>query len=439
MLSFLHRLAVVAILFAARPCHAFRPDHSLRSPQYTPRGHVNAAYFINWGIYDRGFYPQHMDVSHISHALYAFLGVEPDGTVDEYADYIPQFDGDSHDEHKRNAYGCVKQLFLLKKSNRHLKTLLSIGGWGAGSSNFSSAASTPDNRARFASTSVSLMWNWGFDGIDIDWEFLDNEIDATNFIFLLAAIREELDRYAKNYASGHHFLLSIAVPAAPGNYLKLQLNHMGGSVDQINLMAYDYSGNWDHISGHNANLLPYKRPVTKLNLDYTLNESFETAINTDYAIREYLRSGVPAEKIVLGIPVFGRSFEDNLGLGKTFSSVGKGSWGERGVWDYKALPKEGATIIYDPLAHASFSYDEKKRELISYDTPSVVQEKAEYVLEHGLGGSMFWEASADKQGGGSLIDTSYRALGSLDTTQNWLNYTNSYFDNIATKMGEDYI
>ncbi|KAF4436949.1 endochitinase [Fusarium acutatum] len=279
---------------------------------------------------------------------------------DEYADYIAQLNGDSYDEHKRNAYGCVKQLFLLKKSNRHLKTLLSISGWGAGSANFSSAASTPDTRARFASTSVSLMWNWGFDGIDIDWEYPDDEIYAANLVLLLKAIRNELDRYARNYASGHHFLLSIAAPAAPEHYLKLQLNHMGGIVDQINLI--DYSGHWDHISGHNANLFPYKPPVTKLNLDYTLNESFETAINTDSTIRDYLRSGVPAEKIVLGIPVFGRSFEDNSGLGKTFSSVGKGSWGEPGVWDYKALPKEGATIIYDPIAHASFSYDERKHE-----------------------------------------------------------------------------
>ncbi|KAF5252768.1 hypothetical protein FANTH_2293 [Fusarium anthophilum] len=398
MQSFLHCLAIVAILFAARPCRASRPDQSLRSPQYTSRGHVNAAYFINWGIHDRGFYPQHMDVSHISHVLYAFLGVESDGTV----------------------------------------TLLSIGGWRAGSANFSAAASTPDTRARFASTSVSLMWNWGFDGIDIDWEYPDDEIDAANLVLLLEAVQKELGICARNYASGHHFLLSVTAPAAPEHYLKLQLNHTGGIVDQINLMAYDYSGSWDHISGHNANLFPYKRPVKKLNLDYTLNESFETAINTDYAIKDYLRSGLPGEKIVLGIPVFGRSFENNTGLGKTFSGVGKGSW-ELGIWDYKALPKEGATIIYDPIAHASFSYDERKRELISYDTRSIVQEKAEYVLEHGLGGSMFWEASADKQGRDSLIGTSYRALGSLEATQNWLDYTNSYFDNIATKMGEDYI
>ncbi|KAF5644049.1 putative endochitinase [Fusarium sp. NRRL 25303] len=419
MLSFLRRLAVVAILLATRPCHASRTGHSLRSPEYAPGGHANAVYFINWGIYDRGFYPQHMDVSQISHLLYAFLGVKPDGTV--------------------NAYGCVKKLFLLKKSNRQLKTLLSIGGSGAGSANFSSAASTPDNRARFASTSVDLMWNWGFDGIDIDWEFPNDEIDATNLVLLLQAIRNELDIHAGKYASGHHFLLSTAAPAAPEHYLKLQLNHMSGIVDQINLMAYDYSGSWDHISGHNANLFPYKRPVTKLNLDYTLNESFETAINTDYAIGDYLRSGVPAEKIVLGIPVFGRSFEENLGLGKTFGSVGKGSWGQQGAWDYKALPKEGATIIYDPIAHASFSYDERKHEFISYDTPSVVQEKAEYVLEHGLGGTMFWEASADKKGGDSLIGTSYCVLGTLETTQNWLDYTDSYFDNIATKMGEEYV
>jgi GH18 family chitinase len=97
MLSFLQRLAVIAILLATLPCHALRTDHSLRSTGATSRGHVNAVYFINWfvdppnqayslvntvrGIYGRSFYPQDIDISHISHVFYAFLGVKPDGTV----------------------------------------------------------------------------------------------------------------------------------------------------------------------------------------------------------------------------------------------------------------------------------------------------------------------------------------------------------------------
>ncbi|KAG7404262.1 Endochitinase 42 [Fusarium oxysporum f. sp. rapae] len=118
------------------------------------------------------------------------------------------------------------------------------------------------------------------------------------------------------------------------------------------------------------------------------------------------------------------------GLGQTYAGVGTGSW-ENGVWDYKALPKSGASVIYDSTAQASYSYDSNTKELISYDTPGMVKNKVLYLKHLSLGGSMFWEASADKTGADSLLGTSSRNLGSLDTTNNCLTYPNSQYANIA--------
>jgi chitinase len=98
------------------------------------------------------------------------------------------------------------------------------------------------------------------------------------------------------------------------------------------------------------------------------------------------------------------------------------------------LPKPGAEIEYDEEAQAYYSYDYITHELISFDTPEVVQKKVDYILKHGLGGSMFWEAAGDKKGNESLISTSFNFLETLDASENWLNFPDSRYVNIALGM-----
>ncbi len=278
---------------------------------------------------------------------------------------------------------------LLKRRNRNLKVLLSIGGWTY-SSNFKVPASTADGRAAFASSSVDLIKNLGLDGIDIDWEYPQNAQEAADFVSLLQACRSAMDDYAASISTPYHFELSVASPAGPQNYEKLDLPGMDRLLDFWNLMAYDYAGSWDNVTGHQANLFPDPcKPIC-------------TPFSTDVAMQYYVSQGVAPEKIVLGMPLYGRSFEGTTGLCQPYNGIGDGTW-ERGVYDYKALPLPGATEYYDEATGASYCYNETQRTLVSYDTQRMSRRKAQYILSSCLSGAMWWESSADKPGNDSLI------------------------------------
>lgn len=83
------------------------------------------------------------------------------------------------------------------------------------------------------------MGDWGFDGVDVGWEYPTDETEASNFVLLLRAMRDELDTYAQQHAPGYYFILSIASPARPIYYKKLDLKSLSDIVDSFNLMAYD--------------------------------------------------------------------------------------------------------------------------------------------------------------------------------------------------------
>lgn len=386
-------------------------------------GYKNILYFTNWGIYGANYQPQQLPASQVTHVLYAFADIGSDGEVkssDTYADLQKHWSTDSWNDVGNNAYGCVKQLYLLKKKNRSMKVLLSIGGWTY-SPKFAPIAATAAGRQKFASSAVTLVKDWGFDGIDIDWEYPTNPTEAQNFILLLQACRQALDTYAAQYAPGYHFLITVASPAGPQNYANMDLAGMDPWVDAWNLMAYDYAGSWDSTSGHQANI--YANAANPA----------ATKFNTNQAVSDYVAKGVPARKIVMGLPLYGRSFESTSGIGQPYNGIGAGSI-QSGVWLYRDLPRSGATEVYDDVAKASYSYDAASKELISYDTAASAATKAQYLVQKGLGGAVFWEASGDRTGAQSLVGTLATKMGALDSTQNLLSYPASQFDNIRAGM-----
>ncbi|KAF2660615.1 glycoside hydrolase family 18 protein [Lophiostoma macrostomum CBS 122681] len=410
----------------------------------------SVAYFTNWGIYGRQYTPEKIPASKLTHILYAFADNRDDGTVvltDPWSDTDKHYDGDSWNDVGKNLYGSLKQLNLAKKRNRNLKVMLSIGGWTYTNTakHFDGPASTPEGRKRFADSCVQLIKDLGFDGIDLDWEYPQNPEQGEQLLLLIHAIRSAMDGYAETFASGDyshhpshhhhrgqkpHFELSIAAPAGKSNHQNLPLERLGQALDFINVMGYDYAGAWDSVAGHQANLYPSRSCPSC------------TPFSCQAVIDDYTAAGVAPHKLVLGMPLYGRTFTNTTGFGQPFQGVGEGSW-EQGIWDYKVLPKPGATEHLDEETGASYSYDPNTQTLISYDTVEMARRKAAYIKEKHLGGAMWWELNGDREDEeGSLIANVVRELGGHDSHRikkkdNWLLYPDSCYENLKSGFPND--
>lgn len=179
---------------------------------------------------------------------------------------------------------------------------------------------------------------------------------------------------------------------------------MAEVLDYVNLMAYDFAGPWTAgRAGHHARLYAGREPYDAY-----------AARSGDAAVEYVLAQGVPARKVVLGVPVYGRSFLGVRGPGERFEGCG----GEAGgVVEYRDLPRDGAEeeVVDEEVWGASCWVDAggeegKAEEWVSYDSPRTVREKARYVRERGLGGLFYWTGIADKKGEGSLLRAGYEGL-----------------------------
>lgn len=398
------------------------PVHEI---QKRATGRVNSAYYVNWAIYSGlgNFYPQNIVTKDLTHILYGFADTSAStgaiSLTDEWADEQIHFDGDSWSDTGNNLYGCLKQLYKIKLANRNIKVMLSVGGWTYSQDGHYGFVTNAAARTQFVSSAVQLIEDYGFDGIDLDFEYPSSAEQGAGFGALFTELRSALNSLQSRKGDATPYEISAAVSAGQDNYQYLNVNTMDAALTYWNLMAYDYSGAWLTTVANQANLYPdgYNNVSTTAALDW------------------YTSHGATLSKIVMGVPLYGRAFEETGGLGQSFNGIGPGT-SEAGIYSYETLPLSGATVYENSSSVASYSYDSSKREFVSYDTPSIAKTKAQYVASHGMAGTMFWELSTDKIGADSLVGTTHGVFGTLDTTQNHINYPNSKWDNIKTNLGQ---
>jgi chitinase len=258
-----------------------------------------------------------------------------------------------------------------------LKLLISLGGANAtNAAAFAAAAKSREGRAKLAASCIDLFLKGrlAFDGIDLDWEFPAAQ-DKTNFTALVAEFREQMD------ATHQHYLLTIAAPAGKQNYSNMELAKIGGRLDFLNVMTYDYSGNWSKQTGHAASLS-----------------------SVSATIRGYREAGVPPSKMVVGIPFFGHGWTGvppvNHGLFQTSVHPAPTPPGDvldrAGHASFRALNRlPGFGSFNDKSAGAHWIFNVHTGTFWSFDDQKLILDKVKFVKSSGLAGAMVWDLKDD--------------------------------------------
>lgn len=157
----------------------------------------------------------------LRHILYAFANLRPEsGEVflsDDWADKDIHYPGDSWNDVGNNLYGNFKAIYNLKKANRHLKVLLSIGGWTY-SPSFHPIVVSPAHRAKFVESSIKLLEDYGLDGLDVDYEYPSNDEQARGYVELLKELRQGLDEHARKKGANYKFPLTVSSIASLASF-----------------------------------------------------------------------------------------------------------------------------------------------------------------------------------------------------------------------------
>ena len=366
----------------------------------TPAGGTPArvvGYLASWAVGTTGKVIANLPARQITHIFYAFADIASDGSVtlgNRCVDVGACGRGAPLPARPRGNFG---ELARLKARFPHLKLTISIGGWG-GSGRFSDAALTDASRRKFAVSAVDLFirrWPGLFDGIDIDWEFpvqgglkgnVERPVDRENFTLLLAELRRELDAQGKK--DNRHYELTIAASARPSEIANIELDRIVPLLDFIGVMTYDY-----HTGGSIAH---FNAPLFAAANDPTPD------LNVDASMRAFLRGGVPAAKLLIGVPFFARAYGGVPDVNAGFLQPSTGlprDWRESdGSWrrlSRTRLTDPRYTRHWEPNARVPWLYDAKAGTWISYDDPEAVRAKMNYVREQKLGGVIIWELIAD--------------------------------------------
>uniref|UniRef100_A0A1B0DNH2 Uncharacterized protein n=1 Tax=Phlebotomus papatasi TaxID=29031 RepID=A0A1B0DNH2_PHLPP len=341
-------------------------------------------YFTNWAWYRQGggkFVPEDIDPELCTHIVYGFavlnretLTIQPH---DSWADLDNKF---------------YERVVAFKKKG--VKVTMAIGGWNdSAGDKYSRLVLSPSARSRFVQHVREFIEKYGFDGLDLDWEYpvcwqVDCNKGSSNEKEGFVELVRELSREFRKKG----LLLSSAVsPSKKVVDEGYEVAALSQYFDWIAVMTYDFHGQWDKQTGHVAPM--YQHP-----------SDYEPTFNANFSINYWIEKGADRRKIVMGMPMYGQSFSLAEGNRHTLNSptYGGGEAGEatraRGFLAYyeicSNIRQRNWHVVRDKKGRMG-PYAYNRDQWVSFDDVAMIRHKSEYVKAMGLGGAMIWALDLD--------------------------------------------
>ncbi len=364
----------------------YRAVPSAECGQFSGR-HI-VGYYPVWSWYSRNHLVNPETILYEKYTVinYAFFRPLPDGgigSIDGLADANillgPLSGGGARD---------VRRSLPHLASENGVKVLASVGGWND-SRNFPAIAADSARRRNFAEHCARLILTYGFDGIDIDWEYPGYQphggtpADRGNFTLLLRDVRNALDGLESQL--GRRLLLSACFGASGERMSHVEWRAVLPLLDMVNLMTYDFHIPYTPESNHHSPLYP---PAVG-NSDSSVYGAFRK-LTRDF--------GVPAQKINIGLAFYGKALSgcdrlygpyDGYDL-VTFPE----DWGE--PLYYNVAKRMGLFNYYwDASVKNPYLLGKNIDTFVTYDDADSIGHKAQFAVDNNAMGVLIWEITGD--------------------------------------------
>ncbi|MEU3598280.1 glycosyl hydrolase family 18 protein [Streptomyces sp. NPDC006798] len=356
-------------------------------------------YFANWRTGKDGrpaYLANNIPWDKITHINYAFAGIDSADKITVGADNAdnpntgmtwPGVAGAEMDP-ALPYKGHFNLLNKFKKQHPNVKTLISVGGW-TDSGGFYKTTTNADGSVNqagintFADSAVEFIRKYGFNGVDIDYEYPTSMKDAGNpadwpianarraglnksYSVLMKTLREKLDRASAT--DGKHYLLTVAAPSSGYLLRGMETFETTKYLDYLNIMSYDLHGTWNEHVGPNAALFDDGKDseLAGAGIYNTAQYGGIGYLNTDWAYR-YFRGSMPAGRINIGVPTYTRGWKNVQGgtdglwgkasatscpPGSGLTKCGDGAVGIDNVWHDKDTNGQESPAGFNPMWHA---------------------------------------------------------------------------------------